>query len=149
MYLYQTLLLRLTLVTVVLVHLKILMEYQLSQTRLLRRWIPWLQRFRAWTHRIFNSMRSRVSWPTLFQGSMLRAVWAPSFLYLLLMLSYFGMWVCWSEFLVFIAYLMYLESIFVTYMCCSFFFLSLCAFSCLYFNYFSIFVTKRGRILNI
>ena len=146
MHLHQTLLLRLAIVKVVLLHLKLLMDYQLSQTRLLRRCIPWLECFRAWNHRIFNSVRSRVCWPTLFHGSMLKAVRAASYPCLLPMLSYFGMWVCWYGFLVFIAYLMYPESIFVTYMCCSFFFLSLCAFSCLYFNYFAILWQKRENI---
>lgn len=114
MHLYHRLLLGLAPVKVVLVHLELLMEYWLLQTWLLMRWILWLQCFRGWNHRTLSSMRSRVNWPTLFFGSMLKVVWAPSLLCLLQMFSYFVFIYVFLDldYFLFAAYLMYLESIF-------------------------------------
>ena len=110
-------------------HLELLMEHRLPHTWLLRKWIPWLQRFRGWTNRTFSSVRSRVNWPALFLGSKLKVVQVPSLLYFLLMYSclflvYIFIYFYWSRFL-FIAYLIYLESNYIyIYISYSFFFFS-------------------------
>ena len=104
-------------VKVMLDHLELLMEHRLPHTWLLRKWIPWLQCFRGWTHRTLSSVRSKVNWPALFLGSKLKVVQVPYLLYFLLMYSclflvYIFIYFYWSKCL-FIAYLMYSESNFL------------------------------------
>ena len=116
-------------VKVMLDHLELLMEHRLPHTWLLRKWIPWLQCFRGWTHRTLSSVRSKVNWPALFLGSKLKVVQVPYLLYFLLMYSclflvYIFIYFYWSRFL-FIAYLIYLESNYIyIYISYSFFFFS-------------------------
>ena len=88
MHSYQRLLQGLAPIKVMPNHLKLFMEHHLLRTRLLKRWIPCLQYFKGWTHMTLNFMRSKVNSPTLFYGSMLKVVQAPSFLCLLLMFKY-------------------------------------------------------------
>ena len=78
----------LALIEVVPNHLKLLMEHCLPHPRLIRRWFSCLWWVKGWTHKTFNSMRSKINWPTSFRGSMLKAFQA-FFLQLLLMLSFF------------------------------------------------------------
>ena len=109
-------------------HLELLMEHRLPHTRLLKKWILWLQCFKGWTHRTFSYVRSRVNWPALFLGSMLKVVQVHSLLYFLLMHSCLFLvsifiYFYWSRCL-FIDYLMNLESNYI-YISYSFFFFSL------------------------
>ena len=92
-----------------------------------------------------NFMRSKVNSPTLFYGSMLKVVQAPSFLCLLLMFRY----------LVYLYMFFFVDldfySLFIlcmqNYIYAIHFSPShLCTFSCLYFYYFATFVTGRTFI---
>ena len=132
MYPYQRLFQGLTPIEVVPDHLEFLMEHCLSHTQVLKRWIPCLWCFRGWTHKTLNSVRSRVSWPTLFCGSMLKAVQASYLFCFLLMFIYFSLSLfvsfCWCG-LLFIPYLLYPKSLYIyTYIHTYMLFISLFTF---------------------
>ena len=73
---------------------ELLMRHLLPPIRLLKRHqIMWPISINEWTHRIFNSVRSKDNSIISSHGSIHRAPWAPTFRHLLLMLRFYVFWI--------------------------------------------------------